>query len=162
MDALGIDIGRVIIGPTIDGAEDTSFLGQTEQEALKSPSAPGAFAAIAELMRRFGGRVWLVSKCGPRVAQMTRRWLEHWRFHDVTALPRSQVRFCAKRPEKAQHARELGLTHFIDDRLDVLEAMRGIVPHLLAFGEDAGPVPPWAVPVRDWAAVMRWFDARPS
>lgn len=162
MDALGIDIGRVIIGPTIGGVEDTSFIGRTAQEALLSPPAPGAFAAVAQLMRRFDGRVWLVSKCGPSVQRKTLLWLDHWRFHEETALPRPHVRFCRERPEKAEHARQLGLTHFIDDRLDVLEAMRGLVPHLLAFGEEVGPAPAWAENVRDWGAVSAWFERHVS
>lgn len=157
MDAIGIDIGRVIIGPTIDGVEDTVFIGRTVQEAMQSPPAPGAFAAVGELMRRFDGRVWLVSKCGPSVERKTLLWLDHWRFHEQTGLPKSHVRFCRERREKAEHARELGLTHFIDDRLDVLEPMRELVPHLLAFGEETGRVPDWADHVRDWSSVSAWF-----
>ena len=157
MDAIGIDIGRVIIGPTIDGVEDTAFIGRTVQEAMQSSPALGAFAAVAELMRRFDGRVWLVSKCGPSVERKTLLWLDHWRFHEQTCLPKSHVRFCRERPEKAEHARQLGLTHFIDDRLDVLDAMRGLVPHLFAFGEETGTVPEWTIRVRDWNAVRAWF-----
>lgn len=160
MDALGIDIGRVIIGSTVDGVEDTSFIGRTVQEAMQSPPSRGAFATIASLVQRFDGRVWLVSKCGPGVERKTLLWLDHWRFHEATALPRHQVRFCRQRHEKAQHARELGLTHFIDDRLEVLEAMREVVPHLLAFGEDVGTMPAWATHVRDWSAVTTWFERR--
>jgi hypothetical protein len=39
-----------------------------------------------------------------------------------------------KRPDKALHCREIGITHFIDDRTDVLEAMVGIVSNLYLFG----------------------------
>ena len=156
--ALGIDIGRVIIGPTIDGVADTSFLGTTVEEAMRTPPAPDAFAAIAQLVERFEGRVWLVSKCGPSVERKSLLWLDWWRFYAKTGVPRGNVRFCRERRDKAVHAREIGMTHFIDDRLDVLEPMRGEVPHLLAFGEDVGRVPRWAAHVRDWRAVLEWFD----
>ncbi len=162
MDALGIDIGRVIIGPTIDGVEDTSFIGTTAQEALRTRPAPEAFAVIGRLVHRFDGRVWLVSKCGPSVERKTLHWLNHWGLHESARVSRSHVRFCRERREKAEHARTLGLTHFIDDRLDVLAHMRGLVPHLLAFGEEVGNVPSWADHVRDWRAVEEWFARRES
>ncbi len=159
MDHIGIDIGRVLTGPTVDGVADTSFLGTTVAEAMHSPPATGAFAFIEELVRRYDGRVWLVSKCGASVERKTRIWLEFQRFHETTGVPRSHLRFCRERHQKADHARELGLTHFIDDRVDVLRHLRGLVPHLLRFGEDGDPCPAWAVPVRDWNEVSEWFDS---
>jgi hypothetical protein len=62
------------------------------------------------------------------------------------------VRFCLKRPEKAVHCRELQITHFIDDRTDVLEAMLGVVPNLYLFGPQADR-PPGMVHVPGWKAV---------
>jgi hypothetical protein len=109
MDRIGIDIGRVIIGPTEHGAEDTTFLGRTVEEAMASPPVPGAFETIRALVERTRRRVWLVSKCGPSVERKTLHWLDHWAFHEVTGVPRDQVRFCRQRPEKADHARILGL-----------------------------------------------------
>lgn len=47
----------------------------------------------------------------------------------------------------------LGITDFIDDRLDVLEAMRGVVPRLYLFGPQKRPTPQWVIPVIDWSAV---------
>lgn len=160
MNRLGIDIGRVIIGPTIDGVADTRFIGTTFHQALQTPPAPRAFDVIAQLTTRFGGQVWLVSKCGPNVQAKSRAWLDHVDFWGRTGVPRGQVRFCRKRRDKADHARELGLTHFIDDRVDVLTHLRGLVDHLLLFGEEwvrAKRPPLWADPVGDWDAVEDWF-----
>src|SRR5262249_40414761 len=118
---LGIDIGRVIMCPTRDdGRPDTSFLGASEAAALETPAAPDMFEVVPGLVRRFGGRAWLVSKAGARIEALTRRWFEHHRFFERTGLPPEQVRFCRRREDKRAHAAELGLTHFIDDRLDVL------------------------------------------
>lgn len=39
-----------------------------------------------------------------------------------------------ERPQKAQHCRELAITHFIDDRWHVLEHLEGVVRHRYLFG----------------------------
>jgi hypothetical protein len=92
------------------------------------------FEVVPALVRRFEGRVWIVSKCGQRVRERTLEWFEHHRFFERTGIDPRNVRFCFKRPEKAVHCRQLGITHFIDDRADVLEAMTGIVPNRYLFG----------------------------
>ncbi len=155
LPVLGIDIGRVIIGAAdSSGAADTSFLSGSEEAALATPASPGAFDAITELTQAFQGRVWLVSKCGPRIQQLTRRWLRHSSFHERTGVRQDRVRFCLKRPQKREHCEAIGATHFIDDRLDVLEHLVGLVPRLYWFGHRAGNAagPDWAQPAPDWLA----------
>ncbi len=156
---IGIDIGRVIISPTLNGRADTSFLGARLADALRTPPAPGAIEGVADLVARSEGRAWLVSKCGPGVQAKTRAWLDHHRFWSRTGMPPDHLRFCLRRPDKAVHARELGLTVMIDDRVDVLDHLAGIVPQRLLFGEQDRPAPAWAIPVRDWAAVRAWAAA---
>lgn len=154
-DILGIDIGRVIIGPVDDsGQADTSFLSGTPDRAVLTPPAPGAFAAIARLAEAFDGKVWLISKCGPRVQAKTQRWLEHWRFWTTTGVAPDHLRFCLERRDKALHCHELGVTHFIDDRLDVLEHLRGFVPCLYLFGHQTRQAPRWAMPVVTWPEAL--------
>jgi hypothetical protein len=151
---LGIDIGRVIIGAAdSSGRADTSFLSGSEEAALSTPATAGALEAIAELTRAFEGRVWLVSKCGPRIQQQTRRWLLRHDFYARTGVRQDHVRFCLKRPEKRDHCAVIGATHFIDDRLDVLENLVGLVPHLYWFGYQRvhARVPTWARQTVDWA-----------
>ena len=149
---LGIDIGRVIIAPVDESGADTRFIGGTEKEALDTPASPGAFDAIAALAAAFEGRVWIVSKCGPKVQERSRRWLAHRRFHELTGIPREHLRFCRQRRDKALHARQLRLTHFIDDRVDVLRHLEPIVTHRFLFGPQKREVPPWASAVLDWEA----------
>lgn len=64
-----------------------------------------------------------------------------------------RVRFCLKRPEKRDHCAVIGATHFVDDRLDVLEHLAGLVPRLYWFGHQTSTaaVPAWAQPVSDWS-----------
>jgi hypothetical protein len=157
---LGVDIGRVIIaGPAHPGEGDTAFFGESDTEAMRTPAVPGAFAALGRLVAQFEGRVWLVSKCGERTEARTRQWLAHHGFHDQTGIPVAHVRFCRERPHKAHHATELGLTHFVDDRPDVHEALAGIVAHRYLFGPDAGGAPEGVEVTATWddveAAIAR-------
>ncbi len=149
--ALGIDIGRVIISAG-SGRGDTSFLDGDLTAALGTPPARDALPTIRDLVVTFGGRVWLVSKAGPRVQDRTRRWLDHHRFWEMTRMDRANLRFCRQRNEKAEIARELGLTHFVDDRPDVLAAMLGVVRFRFLFGPQRAPAPQHTQ-VLDWQAV---------
>jgi hypothetical protein len=153
---LGIDIGRVIMCPVHDdGQPDTSFLTTDDASALETPPAPGMFDVVPRLVEAFAGRVWLVSKAGARIETLTRRWFVRHAFFVRTGLREEQARFCRRREDKRAHAADLGLTHFIDDRTDVLTHLRGVVPHLGLFGVQAQPPPDWVVSIADWFAVGR-------
>jgi hypothetical protein len=148
---LGIDIGRVIIdGPSHPGG-DTAFLNGDEATMLATPEMTGAAAAIARLTGLFEGRVWLVSKCGPRVQARTLRWLDAHDFWLRAGVPPDQVRFCRERREKRAHCEELGLTHFIDDHPEVHSAIRGAVEFQYFFGPQRTPVPLYGIHVATWA-----------
>lgn len=161
MERYGIDIGRVIIGPQLNGVADTSFLGSSLEAAMQTPPALNAFRVIKRL--NTNNNVWLVSKCGSSVQKKTRAWLEHHNFEGRTGVKVSNLRFCLERREKAPIARQLNLTTFIDDRLDVLEHLRGVVPKLIWFGEDSLDYDPsnerlgggWVTPARDWEEVEK-------
>jgi hypothetical protein len=153
---LGIDIGRVIInGPAHPGGGDTAFFTGDEATMLATPEMPDAVVAIARLVVRFEGRVWLVSKCGPRVQDRTLRWLAGHDFYRRTGLPPAQVRFCRARPDKRWHCEQLGLTHFIDDHPEVHAAIRGAVQHQYFFGPQPHPVPGYGQHAPTWTDVER-------
>jgi hypothetical protein len=138
---LGVDIGGVIIQPADnqfsaerhrpDKADaDTSFFGD---HFLRTPPVPGVFDGLATLVGEvFGEQVHLVSKCGERTERRTRQWLAHHDFHARTGVRPEHVRFCRRRPDKAPIAAELGLTHFVDDRLEVLSYLT-TVPNRYLF-----------------------------
>jgi hypothetical protein len=147
---LGVDIGRVIIAG--DGP-DTSFVGGSEEDAMRAPEIVGAFEALARLRAHFEGRVWLVSKCGARVQARTRQWLAARRFFETTGIAPQNLIFCLSRPEKAPICARLGITCFVDDRWDVLSSMIGIVPNLFLFGASTAPG-------RGVVAVPAWKDAQ--
>jgi hypothetical protein len=155
---LGIDVGRVLIAPDDPSApDDTSFLGSTIEDAVRTRPCDGMFDVVPEVVSRFEGRVWLISKCGPRVQEKTRRWLAHHRFFERTGVNPAHLRFCLERPQKALHCAELGITHFIDDRRDVLEAMQAVVPNLYLFGPQSSrhPADSRFIVVETWRDLQR-------
>ena len=114
---LGVDIGGVIIDRVNDGT-DTSFFSDNY---LRTIAVSGVFDALRQLVeKRFRDQVYLVSKCGQRVQDRTLHWLEHHRFHELTGIGRERLRFCRQRHEKAGICERLEITHFVDDRLEVL------------------------------------------
>lgn len=153
---LGVDIGRVIIdGPAHPRGGDTAFFSGTEADMLATPEVPDAVATIARLTARLDGRVWLVSKCGPRVQGRTLRWLDAHDFHRRTGVPDDHVLFCRARADKRGHCLDLGLTHFVDDHPEVHEAIRDVVAYRYRFGPQRRPVPESDVHTPTWSEVER-------
>lgn len=74
----------------------------------------------------------LLSKYGPLTEARTRDWLAAEDFYNSTGLPPDAARFCRRRPDKAGICTELGITHFVDDRLEVLSYLHD-VPHRHLF-----------------------------
>ena len=156
---LGVDIGRVIIdGSAHPEGGDTAFFTGDTARMLRTPSVPGAFETIARLVARFDGQAWLVSKCGERVQRRTLEWLEHHDFAGRTGITPDHVRFCRLRPEKAVHCEELAITHFVDDKLEVHQALREIVPHRYLFGKQR-KTPRWVEHTPTWAAAEEAITA---
>jgi hypothetical protein len=146
---LGVDIGRVIIDG--GGSGDTSFFGGDTTRMLATPAVPDVVEALARLVPRFGGRVWLISKCGPRIQRRSQQWLDAHRFAERTGIPRANIRFCLQRPEKAIHCADLGITHFVDDKLELDRALRDVVPHRYLFGPQCATPPAWVRHTLTWA-----------
>lgn len=154
---LGVDIGGVIIEKH-DDEPDTSFFGP---HFLDTPAVPGALEALRALQA--GGTfaaTHLVSKCGEEVERKTRAWLAHRAFFASTGIPEAHLHVCRRRPEKADICRALGVTHFVDDRLDVLGLLEGVVPLRILFASP-GQVRPvtdrdsGVIVVSDWATLRR-------
>lgn len=154
---LGIDIGKVIMSPVVGGKADTSFISGGIEQALRTPPSPGAFSNIPLLVKAFSDQVWLISKAGHNVQRKTRLWLQHHRFYERTGISANRLRFCLKRHEKADHCRAVQITHFVDDRMDVLSHLRGIVPKLYLFGEQPRlkKIPSWVTHTLNWDETLK-------
>ncbi len=117
IEKLGVDIGGVII-ENHDGNADTSFFSK---KYLLTPAAENSFVELKKLNEgRFKDRVYLVSKCGPSVQSKTRKWLKHNHFYETTGISEEKWHFCLERSQKAEISHQLGLTAFVDDRLEIL------------------------------------------
>jgi hypothetical protein len=128
-DVIGIDVGGVIIDRANDNTAQ-SFLGSN---FLQAAAVPGAFDAIRRLfMERFGPHVYLVSRCGLSIQEKTSLWLQHHDFYAQTGVAPRNVMYCLERHQKAEICRRLGITYFIDDRLEVLSYLT-MVPYRFLF-----------------------------
>ncbi len=109
-EAIGTDIGGVLAGHI---GENLGGGGVPEVE--------GAFEAFGRLHRqRFPQAAFVISMCGEKLEVASRRWLDQHDFLDRTGLSQENLIYCREHNEKAGIARELGITHFVDDRLEVL------------------------------------------
>jgi hypothetical protein len=151
---LGIDFGGVIVTGATAG-KDTPFFGPDEEQFLGVPPQQGAVESIVKLVSLFNQNVWIISKAGQKVQRRTRNWLTHRRFSESTGIPAQNVRFCADRAGKLDHCIELRITHFLDDRIHVMQILQNTVPHLFLFGPQKGGV----ARSRLWTAVADWQEA---
>ncbi|MEH1166070.1 hypothetical protein V6V47_11865 [Micromonospora sp. CPCC 205539] len=150
MRRLGVDVGGVLIEPADDDA-DTSFFGA---HYLRTPMVAGAFDALGELGSAFD-EVHLVSKCGEATERRTREWLAHHDLEGRTGIPVERLHFCRTRPAKAPIARRLGLTHFVDDKLEVLGYLAS-VPHRYLFRPRPAQVAAYAALLPSVHRVESW------
>jgi hypothetical protein len=148
---VGVDFGGVINdGSSHPSGDDTAFLSGGFDAAMETPIMTGALDAIRRLNVLFEGHLWIISKCGPRIQQRSEQWLAHHLFFELTGVDPLHIRFCRQRPEKADHCVELGVTHFVDDRGDVLGYLDGIVDHLFLFGDGRSGDTPSFTRVKNW------------
>lgn len=151
--ALGIDIGGVIIDRVNDGT-DTSFFSENY---LQTTAVPDAFNVIGILQKRYGDNVFIVSKCGQRTQDKTLAWLEHHRFFDTTLVRKEAIHFCRERYQKDGICKELGITRFIDDRLEVLGNL-STVPVRYLFQPDQREINRFARFLNQVITVTTWQE----
>ena len=151
---IGIDVGGVIIDRIKNDGADTSFI---DGDFMRTTAVEGAFETIRMIVRRLGAEnVFIISKCGPAIQEKTLLWLTGQQFYKSTGFLAENIHFCLKRPEKGPIAAGLGLTHFIDDRADVLEFMTEVPIRYLFGPQDepyAGSVA--MTPVLTWQDVLK-------
>jgi hypothetical protein len=120
MPKLGVDCGNVILcqmnGTPVSGA----------LKLLRIVAQSGVFAPED---------IWIVSKCGPIVQQLTLGWLKELDFWNATSIPKENIRFCRDYKGKHPICQELGITHFVDDRPKVLSCLE-TVKNIYAFNPD--------------------------
>ena len=155
---VGIDFGGVIVrNRKLVRGEDTGLAGCDKAAVAQD----GVFDAIHEIISICEGRVWIISKAGPRMQARTHAWLDTVDFFSRTGLDADHLRFCLNRQEKAVICRELEISHFVDDHVHVMQILRHTVPHLYFFGAQGRErfCPPWATCISNWADLMAVLTA---
>ena len=102
---LGIDLGNTVV-------RSQHGTGSTEPYT-------DALEVIAQLTKLFG-LVCIVSRVNPAQEIRARAWIQHYDFCNKTGIKPQDLHFCAERSDKAIIAKQVGLTHFIDDRPEVM------------------------------------------
>jgi hypothetical protein len=154
---LGAGIGGVIVDRAkvaISGGDDFLFLDAAE--------VPGAIDALRRLVvatreSGLGCDVHLVSECRPSVQAKTIRWLAHRRFEERTGIPLENVSFCNHRRDKAAVCADLGITHFVDDRLEILGHLSSVRTKFL-FRPDRNEVNRFARHLPSVRVAESWDD----
>ena len=159
MEALGVDIGNVIINHRLVDKNDKILF---EERYSTIPAVESVFEVLKVLNeKKFRGNIFLVSKCTLWAEEKILAWLKDNHFYEKTGVKPKNIYFCRERQEKEKICSKLGVTHFIDDRLEVLSHIIGKVPNLYLFQPDQAEVDkykeflPEVIMVESWAEILR-------
>lgn len=153
--ALGVDIGSAVLPP-----RQLELLGARRyREIGEVPGAINVLASVQQASHR-GAATYAVAACDPETERHLREYLEVINFFDRTGMPRDHLHVCREPAEKEMVVRDLSLTGYVDDRVDVLESLQGVVRARFLFDPDeiATPtLPPdtTITSVTTWAGVAR-------
>ena len=128
---LGVDVGGVVLDFIPYFNTELDFGGNNY---LQTPEMKDAISSIKKLNEsKFKGNIFVVSKHGKDGPGRILEWLHSKNFFANTGIPENHFFPCAERHEKEGIVRKLGITHFVDDRAEVLEPMVNVVPNLYLF-----------------------------
>lgn len=163
MVGLGVDFGGVIVEQSTGSSNSSMFEGNH----LAMIPTLGVYDALATLAQTtFGDNIYVISKCSLRNQQKTYDWLKYHCFTDRTGIPLNRILFCRDRSGKAPIAAALALTHFVDDRADVLATLTTVSNRFLfqssrtGDGEEVGPLQRDLIAVTGWRMVVSHVLAR--
>jgi len=155
-EALGIDIGNVIIDHRLTDKNDTTL---HEERYSTIPATEGVFEAIKKLNdEKFNSHIFLISKCTEWAEEKILAWLIDNDFYDKTGVNPKNVFFCRERHEKDKICKENNITYFIDDRLEVLSHMVETVPHLFLYQPDQAEIDEYRQFLPKVTKVESWED----
>ena len=123
---------------------------------LEVPLVPGVLGSLVRLRARFGSQVYLISTNIRRRREALEILDKHGILHFVG---HDRVVMCETDAGKADTCRELGISHFVDDRLEVLELLGTVARRYLFQSETDAAASP-ALPanvlrVSSWSAIER-------
>lgn len=141
-DTLGIDLGKTIVH-RVNGIQVL---------------LPDADRVIRRLVsEKFGERVHIISRVTPEQQVRAEAWLRSTRFLQSVGIATDHLHFCAERRDKAPICHRLGITHFIDDRPEVMSHMP-FIPHRFLFQANQEDVEKWQTNLSNTVRVESWID----
>lgn len=156
---LGVDIGNVIIEHRniIDTTDETLW----NEKYSTVPPADNVFECLKKLNEeKFHGNIFLVSKLKEEHDRRTLAWLKDNHFFEKTGINPENLHFVRERKDKDVVCQKLGITHFIDDRLEVLSHMIETTPNLYLFNPNSKEVEefkqflPNVIVMKNWKEVL--------
>jgi hypothetical protein len=117
---LGVDIGNVIINHRLSNPNDKTL---HDERYSTIPETEGVFDALKKLNQHFEENIYLISKCSEWAEKKILEWLNDNDFYNKTGINPEHIAFVRERHEKDAICRKFGITHFVDDRLEVLSHM---------------------------------------
>lgn len=152
---LGVDIGGVIIAEI----KAEGGLAHIDENYLKVPIVSGSIDALRILKSHFGDDIYLISKARAEVEPQCRDWLRHHLFFEETEINPQNLHFCRERSGKKDLCLSLGITHFIDDKLEVLSHLVGTVPNLYLFHPHQEENVGYEICLTDVVVIQDWVEA---
>lgn len=149
-EALATDFGEVIIQLSLN--TDISFKGPNY---LNAPEVFGACDALSNLHKeRFGNNMYVISQCALERESRILEWSAHHHFFERTGISSDNFYFCRDITDKAPICKRLGVTHFVDDRLEVLQCLNS-VSNLYLFNASSVEGDVVGIqPVRSWRQLL--------
>lgn len=131
---LGVDIGGVILSRA---TQEHIERFRSSDRYLETPKIEGAVEGIRRLaLGRFGPNIHLVSRINKGDEDKMMSWLRSIDFFMRASVIPYHVHFCEGRHEKQPICKSLGITHFIDDRSEILVSLKDTVEYLFLFNPD--------------------------
>lgn len=153
---LGVDIGGVIYDLARDFRPNQVI---TEEDVLNTPPIKDSIESLAVLNKTtFKGSTYLVSRYGRDGPESIQKWLEKQNFYDRTGISRENLFQCAERHEKAPIVKKLGITHFVDDRAEVMSHFSDVVPNLYHFQSLLEDKEKWSAKIPNLTFVTTWDE----
>ena len=132
---LGIDFGNVIIDHLGFGTTEDYF---HHGDYNLIPPVENALECLAELNRTGLFKNITVVYNATGVADMKiSNWLIAHRFCEITGIPAANIFRSTHGRNKLIYCQQHGITHFVDDRMEVLNPMIGIIPFLFLLNGQA-------------------------
>lgn len=153
---LGVDVGGVIVDYARAAKDRKDQM--SKEEFLLIPEIEGAIDTLARLNQGvFKDSVYLVSKHSGSPEDV-QEWLINHNFYQRTGISRDHLYQCATREGKAPIVQKLNITHFIDDRAEVMSHFADFVPNLYHFQSILEDRNEWATKIPVLAYVENWKD----